>query len=45
MSGADARAAGMLTLAFKNDDKVDVRVEGSGQPRPDRVKLEQPKLL
>jgi exodeoxyribonuclease VII large subunit len=45
MSGAAARAAGTLTLAFKNDDKVDVRVEGSGQARPDRVKLEQPKLF
>jgi exodeoxyribonuclease VII large subunit len=45
MSGEAARAAGALTLAFKNNDKVDVRVEGSGQGRPDRVKLEQPKLL
>jgi exodeoxyribonuclease VII large subunit len=45
MSGAAARAAGALTLAFRGDDRVDVRVEGAGQPRPDRVKLEQPKLL
>ena len=45
MSGAAARAAGALTLAFRGDDRVDVRVEGAGQQRPDRVKLEQPKLL
>ncbi len=45
MSGEAARGAGALTLAFKRGDKVDVRVEGAGQPRPDRVKVEQPKLL
>jgi exodeoxyribonuclease VII large subunit len=45
MSGVAARAAGALTLTFKYDDKGGVRVEGAGQPRQDRVKLEQPKLL
>jgi exodeoxyribonuclease VII large subunit len=45
MSGEAARAAGALTLTFKNDDKVDARVEGTGQPRQDRGRVDQPKLL
>lgn len=45
ISAGAARAAGVLTLAFKGNDRVDVRVEGTGQPRQDRVKLEQPQLL
>lgn len=44
ISSADARAAGALTLHFA-DGKVDARVENAGQPRPERAKVDQPKLF
>lgn len=39
-----ARAAGALTLHFE-DGPVDARVEGTGQGRSEKAKIEQPKLL
>ncbi len=44
MSAADARMAAALTLRFA-DGAVDARVEGSGQTRGERAKVDQPKLL
>ena len=44
MSANDARAAIVLALRFA-DGLVEARVENAGQPRPDRVKVDQPKLL
>ncbi len=41
---AQAQAAGTLTLHFA-DGAVDARVEASGQPAPERVKIDQPKLF
>lgn len=44
MTSAEARAAASLTLRFA-DGTVDARVDGTGQQRSERAKVDQPKLF